>query len=89
MIQRVAAAEGSASGAVRKSSASVLPAAAASESRRVATTSMPRARISPITTPTARQRSASSIAHSTSRARAAVTVISRSGATPASSRPGP
>ncbi len=83
MIQRVAAAERSSSGAVRKSKANALPSAAASESRRVATRSMSRARISPITTPTARQRSASSIAHSTSRGRAAVTVISRSGAMPA------
>lgn len=37
MIQRVAAAEGTSSGAVRKSRPSVPPAAAASESRRVAT----------------------------------------------------
>ena len=89
MIQRVAAADGASSGAVRRMRPSVSPAAAASESRRVATWSMSRARISPITTPTARQRSASSIAHSTSRQRAAATVISRSGAMPASSRPGP
>ena len=40
MIQRVAAAEGSSSGAVRTSKASALPAAVASESRRVATGSM-------------------------------------------------
>ncbi len=67
-IQRVAAAEVSSSGAVRSSRPSVLPAAAASDSRRVATGVDARApRISPITTPTARQRSASSIAHSTSR----------------------
>src|SRR5205809_118261 len=50
---------------------------------------MSRGRISPITMPTARQRSASSMAHSTSRSRAAATVISRSGAIPIPSRPGP
>src|SRR5262249_23732374 len=50
---------------------------------------MPRGRISPITMSTARQRSASSIAHSTSRPRAAATVINRSGAIPIPSRAGP
>ena len=54
-------------GAARSSSASAPLSAAASESRRTATASMLPARISPITAPTARQRSASSIAHSRSR----------------------
>jgi len=89
MIQRVTAAEGASSGAVYKIKPSALPPAAASASRRVATWSMPRGRISPITMPTARQRSDSSIAHSTSRMRAAVTVISRSEAIPIPSRAGP
>ena len=44
MIQRVAAAEGASSGVVRRMRPSVSPAAAASESRRVATWSMSRAR---------------------------------------------
>lgn len=89
MIQRVAAADGVSSGAVRRMRPSVPPAAAASESLRDVTWSMSRARTSPIATPTARQRSVSSIAHSTSRTRAAATVIKRSGAMPASSSPGP
>ena len=67
-IQRVAAAEGASSGAVRRMRPSVSPAASASEPPRRHLIDA-RARISPITTPTARQRNASSIAHSTSRQR--------------------
>ena len=81
--------EASLGGAARSNSASAPLSAAASESRRTAMLSIPRARISPITAQTARQRSASSIAHSRSRRCVAETVTSRSGARPKASRPAP
>ncbi len=82
MIQRVTKLEGALSGSGRKTRPRVSPAAAASERRRMAVCSTARVRISPMTVPTARQRSASSIAHSTSRQCGAATAINRSGATP-------
>jgi hypothetical protein len=82
MTQRVAKVEGSLSGKGRKTIPSVSPAAAASERRRMGTCSIVRVRISPMTAPTARQRSASSITHSTSRECGTATVINRSGSTP-------
>ena len=89
MIQRVAAVEASSAGAARSMSASAPLSAAASDSRRTATGSMKPYRHSPITAPTARQRSASSIAHKRSQQCTAATVSSRSGARPKGSRPGP
>ena len=88
-IQRVAAVEASFAGAARKSNASAPLSAAASDSRRIATMSIEPWRHSPITAATARQRNASSIAHSKSRRCATPTVSSRSGMRAKVSRPGP
>ena len=88
-IQRVAAVEASLGGVARSRNASAPLSAAARESRRTATSSIRPARISPITTPAARERRASSIAHSRSRRCATLTITNRSGARPKASRPAP
>ena len=83
------AVEASLPGCARSNKASVPHSAAASDSRRTATGSIAPWRISPMTAPMARQRKASSIAHSRSRLCATLAVSSRSGAQLKRSSPGP
>ena len=89
--QRVAAAPGSAAAAWRRRSPMTPPSRARSASRRLAVRSRARGwpRISPSTAASPAQRSPSSKTHSVSSGRRVTTMISRAGARPKRSRPGP
>jgi len=89
IVQRVVAVDTPRAGVARNRMPSAPCAAAASDRRRNVMDSMPARRVSAITVPTPRQRSASSIAQHRSRSRRTATTISRSGASVNSSSPGP